>query len=94
MSYKITIIDNDNGNVILDESEAVAIIGAVSNEEDTAEIGFTDCNGVILAQALDAADGVISTIEERSPQIAILRALRAIKRNMCDISDKKGDSEE
>lgn len=88
MSYKITIIDNDDGKVLVDESEAIAIIGACSNNEETAQVGFAKCNAIILAQALDAAHEAIEKIESKSPHLTILRKMK----EMLD-TIKKEDSE-
>ena len=67
MSYKITITNNETGAVLVNEENAVAIIGAIGNEQGTRSIGFTACDAISLRDAISAADGIISKIKREFP---------------------------
>lgn len=76
-SFKITIIDNNNGTVLCDEDNVSAIVGAFSTEEDTRSIGFTRCNPVTLAQAIGGAQKVIAEIVEEHPELNFIAQMIA-----------------
>lgn len=56
MSFKITIINNEDGEVLVNEENAVAIIGAVTTKKHTASLGYTSCDAMELANAVCGAD--------------------------------------
>lgn len=59
MSFKVTITNNKNGEVIVNEENAVAIVGAVANKQNIAKIGLTDCNTLYLANVILGAETII-----------------------------------
>ena len=75
MSYKIFIVDNDNGNVVVDEKEARAIVGAVCYGDKTHTLGLTDCNSFDLACTIHNAKDVIDKLTKENPNVAILLEL-------------------
>ena len=77
MSYKIIITNNKDGEIIVNEENAVAIVGAVANKQDIAKIGFTDCNTLCLANAILGAETVISEIKNEVPAVDLLLQLKA-----------------
>lgn len=85
MSFKVTITNNKNGEVIVNEENAVAIIGAVAVKPDIARNGFTDrigyihCNTLYLANAILAAETVISEIKNEVPAVDVLLQLKAME---------------
>lgn len=79
MSYKITITNNKNGEVVVNEENAVAIVGAVTNKQETAKIGFTDCNTLYLANSILGAETVISEIKNEVPAVDLLLQLKAME---------------
>lgn len=79
MSYKVTITNNKNGKVMVNEENAVAIVGAVVNKQDIAKIGFTDCNAFDLANAILSAEAVISEIKNKEPAVDLLLQLKAME---------------
>lgn len=79
MSYKITITNNKNGEVMVNEENAVAIVGAVVNKQNIAKIGFTDCNTLHLANAILGAEAVISEIKNEEPSVDLLLRLKAME---------------
>ena len=79
MSYKITIINNKNGEIIVNEENAVAIVGTVVNKQNIDKIGFTDCNALDLANAILAAETVISEIKNEVPAVDLLLQLKAME---------------
>lgn len=78
MSYKITIVDNDNGNILLDEENAKAIIGAVTNDEHTACLGYTDCKANDFLNALCGVDDVKDALLKNNPKIGAMYALKGL----------------
>lgn len=79
MSYKITITNNKDGEVLVNEENAVAIVGAVVNKQETAKIGFTDCNTLCLANAILGAETVISEIKNEVQAVDLLLQLKAME---------------
>ena len=79
MSFKIVITDNDNGKVLVNEENAVAILGSFVNEEKTVQMGFCKCNSVELACAVREADEVIRKIKSKKPELELLEKLAALK---------------
>lgn len=79
MSYKITITNNKDGEVLVNEENAVAIVGAVVNKQETAKIGFTDCNASCLVNAILGAETVISEIKNEVPAVDLLLLLKAME---------------
>lgn len=75
MSYKILIVNNDDGNVVVDEKEARAIVGAVTYGEQSQALGLTDCTGLDLVCTIHAAEKTIDTITKENPDVAMLLAL-------------------
>lgn len=78
MSYKVTITNNETGEVLVNEENAVAIVGTVANKQDIAKIGFTDCNTLCLANAIFGAETVISEIKNVFPAVDLLLQLKAM----------------
>lgn len=78
MSFKITITNNDNGKVLFNEENARAIIGSVVNEENTATLGYTNCNGNDLLNAILGVDRVRDAILEKNPTAKMLYGMKAL----------------
>lgn len=81
MSFKITIINNEDGEVLVNEENAVAIIGAVTTEEHTACLGYTSCNAMELANAVRGADNAKDSILKKSPMVKLLCELGELAKN-------------
>lgn len=77
MSFKVTITNNKNGEVIVNEENAVAIIGAIGNEEGTHSIGLTACDAISLGDAILAAEDVISQLKT-DPRVKLVLELKAL----------------
>lgn len=77
MSYKVTITDNKNGKVIVNEKNVVAIVGAFANKRKVAEIGLTDCGTLHLANLILSAETIISEIKNQVPTVDALLQLKA-----------------
>ena len=78
MSFKIVITDNDNGKVLVNEENAVAILGSFTTEENTAQIGFCKCNAVKLANAVHGANKVIQEIKNENPELEMIEKLEGL----------------
>ena len=78
MSFKITITNNENGEVLLDDENAVAIIGAVVNGEHTAVLGYTNCQGNDLMNAVMGVDQARDAILDNNPMAKLLYGLKEL----------------
>lgn len=78
MSYKITIVDNDNGNVLLNEENANAIIGAITNGEHTACVAHTKCNANDLLNAVCGVDTAKDALLKDNPRVGAMYALKGL----------------
>ena len=77
MSFKVTIIDNNNGEVIFNAENAIAIIGAVKSEDSDSTEGIvsTNCKPLELAATVSVAKKSIKTLLDSHPIIKTLLAL-------------------
>ena len=82
MSFKITITNSETGGIIMNNENAVAIVGSITDEKSTAQIGFTCCNLGILANALYCAESVISQFKTENPEVEVLLQLKEIMEKM------------
>ena len=72
MSYKITITNNKTGEIIVDNGNVVAIVGAIADEENIGQMCFTSCNPFVLARVIQEIEDVISKIKRELPDVDIL----------------------
>lgn len=77
MSYKVTITNNKNGEVLVNEENAVAIVGAIGNEQGTHSIGVTACDAISLGNAILAAEDVILQLKTE-PGVKLVLELKAL----------------
>lgn len=76
MSYKITIVNNENGETVANEENAIAIIGAISSKKSTQTLGLTECNSIKLAIALHRVKQIEEKLLEKYPAVkALLEAI-------------------
>lgn len=90
MSYKITITNNETREVLVEEKNAVAIIGAMGNEQGARSIVFADCDIISLDNTILATENVISKIKRKYSEID--ESLRLIK--IIGKKDKRKEVEE
>ena len=79
MSYKVTITDNETGEVLVNEENAVVIVGAIGNEQGTRSIGFTACDAISLGDAISMAENIISKIKNAVPIVDVLLQSKAME---------------
>ena len=87
MSFKVTIINNENGEVLVNEENAVAVIGAITNADHTQGVGYTNCNALRLAESVRGARASISALLKSHPEIELLVRLAGV------ISSDEGEDE-
>lgn len=81
MSYKITIMDNKTGEVLVDNDNAVAIVGTIADEENVGQMWFIRCNPFVLARVIQEAEDVISKIKRKFPEVdASLRLMETMEK--------------
>ena len=74
MSYTVKVIDNDNGNVLLDSNRVMILLGSFVERVDelrcTCNMGvFVSGSRPAIASACDALEQIICDIEDRFPEI-------------------------
>ena len=69
MSYSIKIVDNDNGEVVIDTTESIAIIGCIADKTGAHQIGYTECGALELLTALTVARKAIREVENGAPLV-------------------------
>ena len=69
MSYKITITNNKTGEVLVDNDNAVAIVGAIADEEEIGQMWFSGCGQFVLARVIQEIEDVISKIKREIPEV-------------------------
>lgn len=79
--FKITIVDNSTGKVLVDYAEAKAIVGAISANGGTHSIGFTRCNSLTLAQNIGGCQKVIAEFIEENPELNFVAQMIAALEN-------------
>ena len=80
MKFKVTITNNETGAVLVNEENAVAIIGAIESKQGTREIGFVSCGVISLGKAIFAAEDVISQAKRKWPEVdASLRLMKIME---------------
>ena len=77
MSFKVTITNNETGAVLVNEENAVAIVGAIGNGQCTHSIGLTACDAISLGDAISAAEDVISQLKT-DPRVKLVLELKAL----------------
>lgn len=84
MSYKITITNNETGKILVDNDNAVAIVGAISDEENVGQMWFTSCHPLTLANVIQEAEDIISKIKRELPEVdTLLRLIEITGENGC-----------
>ena len=87
MSYKITITNNKTGEIIVDNGNAVAIVGTIADEEKVGQMLFISCNPLTLASVIQEAEGVIPKIKREVPEVnAPLRLMKIMEKMDVDKS--------
>lgn len=74
MSFTVKIIDNDNGSIIVDESEAKGILGAVGTEKGVQAIYSTACDAMECAGIVYGAKSVANAAIKKNPNVAMIVA--------------------
>ena len=75
MSYKVTIIDNETKKVRFD-GEVSCFVGALRNDEHTAQFSYCHCDSLGVAQTVVVAERAIrSTLENMPLEVRVAKAL-------------------
>lgn len=93
MSFKITITNNENGAVLVNEENAVAIIGAFAMENGTAQMGFCACNAFDICRTINAAKKSIRNVEAADPKLSALSELFDMLDEKMEVQEAKSENE-
>ena len=81
MSYTVKIIDNDNGAVVIDSTNARAVVGAVATDEGAQGVFSTSCKTEEIAMCMFAAQQAIDIGKKANPMYAALLAFIETKKD-------------
>lgn len=88
MSYSIKIVDNDDGDVLIDINDALAIYGAIGlTEGGEKAIGCCNCNSIKLAGTLTAAQKVIEMGLDNNPEVEMLMQMAKFAKSLENLTD-------
>lgn len=94
MSFKITIVDNDNGQVIYKEDNAIAILGAVNNGESTCGMVNVKCSEGDIFCAVATTEEVLENVKKEHPNIEGALAMKALMKKMSEKMNKRKDEDD
>lgn len=69
MSFKIKIVDNDTGNVLVDRDDAKAIVGAVGTDKSVECMAFLRCDGLVIYHTISGVQSVLINLLEAHPEL-------------------------
>ena len=78
--FHITIKDNKTGEII-HNIDTDAIIGAVHEEDKTAGIALTECDGTALMETISATKTVLKKIISENPFLTLIDMLEKFTEN-------------
>lgn len=73
MSYYVKITNNADGSVLVDEKNAIAILGVVNDGERVQHVAYGDCSEIELAFTLHQMKNLDMCICEKYPSVESLR---------------------
>lgn len=92
MAFTVKIIDNDTNEVLVDEPHAVAIVGAVANQEDTNVLAAASrCSVGAMIGALEGAKRALQEFKENAQEEVAL--WEEIKKVVARGNKKEADDE-
>lgn len=91
MSFKVTIINNENGDVLVHEENADVIIGSIHAGEGNRAMGFTAANAFAICESIRAAEAVSTELQQRNPELGMLLQFMDL---MSDKKKKEEDGDE
>lgn len=78
MSFKITITNNETGEVLVSHDNVGAILGGISLPDGARGIALTSCAIFEVAQSANAAETALHSIRRHHPELFLLEtAIRA-----------------
>lgn len=67
--FKVVVIENETGRVILDKEEAISFIGAVGEEGGCNSVGFTRCNVFKIAETVSNVKNLVEKMLKEYPEL-------------------------
>lgn len=92
MSYSVKIIDNDSGNVVVDEANALCIMGAVGREGGVHRLAAACGNEYVICRTINSAEDAINEVDGDHPTLKIKRQTLRFLKNLADIREEDEDS--
>lgn len=84
MSYKITVINNDTGEVVVNEENVKVILGAITTEENTGVLVQTAASANEILNALDGVEESKALLFTKFPTLKLIDAFRTFRKETSD----------
>lgn len=75
MSYKVTITNNETGEVAHEYDDVVCIIGAYGSDDGVCETSMIKTNAVVAAATLKKAKAAVENTLKKFPHLSLAMAL-------------------
>ena len=86
MSFTVKIINNETGEVCVDEKEAVCIAGAIAGKVGCHQLSASCCDPFVLASTLCKAEDAVAEFENNN---AFIKAMKMV----IQAAEKYGEAE-
>lgn len=88
MSFSVKIIDNKNGEVLVDEMDVRVILGSITTRGCVQGLGaMAECSPMVLYHAVGAAQKVLASITEDHPELSSIGKLLDLAKDLSDVTD-------
>ena len=67
--FKVVVIENKTGRVIVDQEEAISFIGAVGDEVGVHSVGVTQCNVSEIAETVSNVKNLVEKMLKEHPEV-------------------------
>lgn len=92
MSYTVKIMDNDSGNVVVDEANALCIVGAVGREGGVHQLAAACGTTYVICRTLNSAENAIKSVDRNHEELKIKRQTLRLLGMMADMCEDDTDS--
>lgn len=82
MSMRVTIVDNKTGDVLVDDTDVKAIIGAFALEDNIRGVQLLRCSSLTLTATVDALQNILQKVSEEHPEILIIGQMKDLMKKL------------
>lgn len=91
MSFSIKITDNNTGEVLVDETEAKAIIGSVGCNSSVGAMCFVRCSPSCLYRTVSGTQAILTKIGEDHPELMVIAEIAEKMNKVKEILEERDD---